>query len=53
MRDGDQVLDTYVFVGARKVFYQSNKKSADPTKLSFALDVTLNPDFGGINALML
>jgi carboxyl-terminal processing protease len=48
VQDPDQVLDAYVFVGARKVFYQSNKKSADPTKLSFSLDVALSP---GVNVL--
>jgi carboxyl-terminal processing protease len=49
--DQDQVLDAYVFVGARKVFYQSNKKSSDPTKLKFALDVVLNPGVNVINVV--
>ena len=51
MEDADQVLDTYVFVGARKVFYQSNKKAADPTKLTFGLDVALNPGVNVINVV--
>ena len=50
-QDQDQVLDGYVFVGARKVFYQSNKKSNDPTKLHFALDVSLNPGVNVINVV--
>jgi carboxyl-terminal processing protease len=45
------VLDAYVFVGARKVFYQSNKKASDPTKLAFALDVALNPGVNVINVV--
>jgi carboxyl-terminal processing protease len=51
VQDGDQVQDTYVFVGARKVFYQSNKKAQDPTKLSFAIDVGLNPGVNVINVV--
>ena len=47
-QDEQQVLDAYVFVGARKVYYQSNKKSAEPTKLSFGLDIALNP---GVNVI--
>ena len=44
----DRVLDAYVFVGARKVFYQSNRKGKDPKKLSFSFDAELNP---GINVI--
>jgi carboxyl-terminal processing protease len=51
VEDPDQVLDAYVFVGARKVFYQSNKKASDPTKLNFALDVALNPGVNVINVV--
>jgi carboxyl-terminal processing protease len=51
VRDADNVLDSYVFVGARKVFYQSNKKAADPTKLSFGLDVALSPGVNVINVV--
>lgn len=46
--DNDRVLDAYVFVGARKVFYQSNRKGKDPKKLSFSFDAELNP---GINVI--
>jgi carboxyl-terminal processing protease len=51
VKDSDQVLDAYVFVGARKVFYHSNKKSADPTKLSFSLDVALSPGVNVVNVV--
>ncbi|HTM46271.1 MAG TPA: MXAN_5808 family serine peptidase [Polyangiaceae bacterium] len=46
--DGDQVIDAFVFVNARKVFYQSNRKSTDPTRMSFSQPVNLNP---GINVV--
>jgi carboxyl-terminal processing protease len=46
--DSDHVLDAYIFVGPRKVFYQSNRKSADPTKLKFSLDAQLQP---GVNVI--
>lgn len=41
--DGDRVIDAYVFVGSRKVYYVSNKSGADPKKLGFSYDVKLNP----------
>jgi carboxyl-terminal processing protease len=46
--DSDRVLDAFIFVGARKVFYQSNRKADDPTKLKFSLDTELQP---GINVI--
>ena len=46
--DGDRVLDAFIFVGPRKVFYMSNRKAADPTKLKFAIDTELQP---GINVI--
>jgi carboxyl-terminal processing protease len=46
--DGDRVLDVFIFVGSRKVFYQSNRKSADPKRLKFSLDATLQP---GMNVI--
>lgn len=46
--DSDRVMDTFVFVGPRKVFYQSNRKAADPTKLKFGFDAELGP---GINVI--
>jgi carboxyl-terminal processing protease len=47
-RDGNQVLDAYIFVGSRKVFYQSNRKGTDPLEMSFSLEVDLKP---GINII--
>jgi carboxyl-terminal processing protease len=44
--DGDRILDLYVFVGARKIYYKSNKGSADAKKASFELDLPLRP---GVN----
>jgi carboxyl-terminal processing protease len=46
--DGQRVLDAYIFVGTRKVFYQSNRKATDPKKLVFSLDAQLTP---GINVI--
>jgi carboxyl-terminal processing protease len=46
--DGDRVLDSFIFVGPRKVFYQSNRKATDPTKLKFSLDTELQP---GVNVI--
>jgi len=46
--DSDKVLDTFVFVGSKKVFYQSNRKAEDQTKLKFSLDTELQP---GINVI--
>ncbi|HEY6080639.1 MAG TPA: MXAN_5808 family serine peptidase [Polyangiaceae bacterium] len=46
--DSDRVLDAFIFVGSRKVFYQSNRKADDPTKLKFSLDTELQP---GINVI--
>jgi len=44
--DGDRILDMYVFVGSRKIFYKSNKGGADPKKAAFELDLPLRP---GVN----
>lgn len=41
--DPDRVLDVFVFVGTRKVFYQSNRNAADAKRLQFALDAELSP----------
>jgi carboxyl-terminal processing protease len=45
-RDDQRVRDLYIFVGSRKVYYQSNRTSDSPREASFETDVTLNP---GIN----
>lgn len=44
--DGDRILDLYVFVGARKIYYKSNKGGSDPKKAAFELDLPLRP---GVN----
>lgn len=46
--DSDRVLDAFVFVGPRKVFYQSNKNATDPRTLKFSFDAELEP---GINVI--
>jgi carboxyl-terminal processing protease len=46
--DTDRVRDVFVFVGPRKVFYQSNRKGADPRKMTFAFDADLQP---GMNVI--
>jgi carboxyl-terminal processing protease len=46
--DSDKVRDVFVFVGPRKVFYQSNRKAADAKKLAFAFDADLQP---GMNVI--
>ncbi len=46
--DSDKVRDVFVFVGPRKVFYQSNRKAADPKRLEFAFDAELQP---GMNVI--
>ncbi|MBX3183258.1 MAG: PDZ domain-containing protein [Polyangiaceae bacterium] len=46
--DLDRVLDTYIFVGTSKVFYQSNKNASDPRKMRFEYDVKLQP---GVNVI--
>jgi carboxyl-terminal processing protease len=44
--DGDRLLDGYVFVNSRKVFYQSNRNGQDPKAMTFSADLPLRP---GIN----
>ena len=46
--DGERLLDMYVFVGSRKLFYKSNRDGADPKKAGFKLDVPLEP---GVNII--
>jgi carboxyl-terminal processing protease len=46
--DGDRLLDGYVFVGNRKVFYHSNRNGADPKKMSFDTPIPLRP---GVNVI--
>lgn len=44
--DDQRVRDLYVYVGLRKVFYQSNRGTRDPRQASFRAQVPLRP---GIN----
>ena len=48
--DNDRVLDGYVFVNARKVFYRSNRQGTDPKKMTFELEAPLRP---GVNVIRL
>ncbi len=44
--DDARLLDAYIFVGARKVFYRSNRDGADPKSMAFDADLPLRP---GVN----
>jgi carboxyl-terminal processing protease len=44
--DDARLLDAYIFVGARKVFYRSNRNGPDVAKMSFDADLPLRP---GVN----
>jgi len=46
--DDARLLDAYIFVGARKVFYGSNRNGSDLRKMSFDADVPLRP---GVNVV--
>jgi len=46
--DSEQLLDMYMFVGPRKLFYQSNRKGADRKSASFEFDAPLRP---GVNII--
>ncbi len=41
--DENRVLDLYVFVGAHKVFYLSNRNAADPHRMAFDAMLPLRP----------
>jgi len=44
--DSERLLDAYIFVGSRKVFYRSNRNGADPKRMPFEADLPLRP---GVN----
>jgi carboxyl-terminal processing protease len=44
--DGERLLDGYIFVNARKVFYRSNRNGQDPKAMGFTADLPLRP---GVN----
>jgi carboxyl-terminal processing protease len=46
--DPERLLDVYMFVGSRKLYYKSNRDGADPKKASFELDAPLRP---GVNLI--
>ncbi|TKD06583.1 MXAN_5808 family serine peptidase [Polyangium fumosum] len=46
--DGERLLDLYVFVGSRKLYYKSNRDGADPKKATFEFDAPLRP---GVNVI--
>lgn len=46
--DANRLLDAYVFVGGKKVFYRSNRNSADPKKMTLDATIPLRP---GVNVI--
>ncbi len=44
--DTEQLLDMYLYVGARKLYYQSNRQGTDPKRASFEFEAPLRP---GVN----
>ncbi|MEO5730759.1 MAG: MXAN_5808 family serine peptidase [Byssovorax sp.] len=46
--DTEKLLDVYIFVGSRKLYYKSNRDGADPKKASFEFDAPLRP---GVNLI--
>lgn len=44
--DDARLLDAYIFVGVRKVFYRSNRNGSDVKKMAFEADLPLRP---GVN----
>ena len=46
--DGARLLDTYIFVGSRKVFYRSNRNGPDPKHMTFDADLPLR---AGVNVV--
>jgi carboxyl-terminal processing protease len=46
--DTERLLDAYIFVGSRKIFYRSNRNGADPKHMTFDGDLPLRP---GVNVV--
>ncbi len=46
--DTERLLDVYVFVGTRKLYYKSNRDGADPKKATIDFDAPLRP---GVNLI--
>jgi carboxyl-terminal processing protease len=49
--DGDRLLDGYIFVNSRKVFYQSNRNGSDPKSMSFSAELPLRPGVNLVNVI--
>ncbi|WP_050434560.1 MXAN_5808 family serine peptidase [Chondromyces crocatus] len=48
LSDGERLLDAYIFVGSRKLFYKSNRDGADPKKMGIEFEAPLRP---GVNVI--
>ena len=46
--DDARLLDAYIFVGSRKIFYRSNRNGTDARKMTFDADLPLRP---GVNVV--
>ncbi len=46
--DFDRLLDAYIFVGNKKVFYRSNRNGSDPKRMPFEATIPLRP---GVNVI--
>ncbi len=46
--DSDRLLDGYIFVNSRKVFYRSNRNGSDPKSMAFTAELPLRP---GVNVV--
>ncbi len=46
--DTERLLDVYIFVGSRKLYYKSNRDGADPKKTAIEFDAPLRP---GVNLI--
>jgi carboxyl-terminal processing protease len=46
--DSERLMDVYMFVGSRKLYYKSNRDGADPKKATFEFDAPLRP---GVNLI--
>jgi carboxyl-terminal processing protease len=47
-QDSDKLLDAYVFAGARKIFYRSNRNGSDPKRMPFEANIPLR---AGVNVI--
>jgi carboxyl-terminal processing protease len=49
--DGERLLDSYIFVNSRKVFYQSNRNGSDLKSMAFSADLPLRPGVNLVNII--